>query len=44
MFLSNVEARHGKMVGLVETMVKLHRELPKAMTPHGLVRRKERIR
>ena len=33
-FLSDVEARHGKMRGLVETMVKLHRDLPKAKTPH----------
>jgi hypothetical protein len=31
------------MVGLVETMLKLHRNLPKAKTPHGLVRREERI-
>jgi hypothetical protein len=42
MFLSDVEARHDKMVGLVEKMVKLHRDLPKAKTPHGreIVKRK----
>jgi hypothetical protein len=28
------KARHDKMVGLVETMLKLHRDLPKAKTPH----------
>ena len=34
MFLGDVELRHDKMVGLVETMVKLPRDLPKAKTPH----------
>jgi hypothetical protein len=28
------KARHDKMVGLVETMLKLHKDLPKAKTPH----------
>jgi hypothetical protein len=28
------KARHDKMVGPVETMLKLHRDLPKARTPH----------
>ena len=27
-------AKHDKMVGLVESMLKLHRDLPKAKTPH----------
>jgi hypothetical protein len=27
-------ARDDKMVGLVETMLKLHKDLPKAKTPH----------
>jgi len=31
---SDVRARHDKIVGLVETMLKLHKDLPKAMTPH----------
>jgi len=31
------------MGSLVETMMKLHKDLPKAKTPHGLVRREERI-
>jgi desulfoferrodoxin (superoxide reductase-like protein) len=29
-----VKARHDKMVGLVEMMLKLHKDLPKAKTPH----------
>ena len=28
------KARHDKMVGLVETMLKLHKDVPKAKTPH----------
>jgi hypothetical protein len=32
--MSDVKARHDKMVGLVETMLKLHNDLPKANTPH----------
>jgi hypothetical protein len=28
-----VKARHDKMVGLVDTMLKLHKDLPKAKTP-----------
>ena len=28
------KARHDKMVGLVETMLKLHKDLPKAKTPN----------
>jgi hypothetical protein len=31
---SNLKARHDKTVGLVETMLKLHKDLPKAKTPH----------
>jgi hypothetical protein len=27
-------AQHDRMVGLVETMLKLHKDLPKAKTPH----------
>jgi len=27
-------AKHDRMVGLVETMLKLHKDLPKAKTPH----------
>jgi hypothetical protein len=27
-------ARHDKMVGLVETMLKLHKDLPKVKIPH----------
>jgi hypothetical protein len=27
------KARHGKMVGLVETILTLHKDLPKAKTP-----------
>jgi len=27
-------ARHDKMIGLVETMLKLHKDLSKAKTPH----------
>ncbi len=34
MFLSDAKARHSEMVGLVETMLKLHKDLPKAKTPH----------
>ena len=33
-FLSDVKARRDKMVGLVETTLKLHKDLPKAKTPH----------
>ena len=33
-FLSDVKARHDKIVELVETMMKLHKDLPKAKTPH----------
>jgi len=29
------KARHERTVGLVETMLKLHKDLPKAKTPHG---------
>ena len=32
--LTEVKARRDKMVGLVETMLKLHKDLPKAKTPH----------
>ena len=42
-FLSDVELRHDKMVGLFEMMLKLHRDLPTGKKPHGLVRREERI-
>jgi hypothetical protein len=34
LFGDEVKARHDKMVGLVETMLKLHKDLPKAKTPH----------
>ena len=30
----DVKARHDKMVGPVETMLKLHKDMPKAKTPH----------
>jgi len=33
-FLSDVKARHDKMVELVERMLDLHKQLPKAKTPH----------
>lgn len=33
-FLSYVNTRHDKMVGLVETMLKLHKDSPKTKTPH----------
>ena len=33
-FLTDVKARHDKIVELVETMLKLHKDLPKAKTPH----------
>jgi len=33
-FLSDVKAQHDKVVGLVETMLKLHKDLSKAKTPH----------
>jgi hypothetical protein len=33
-FPSNVKARHERMVGLFETMLKLHKDLPKSKTPH----------
>jgi hypothetical protein len=29
-----VKVRHDKMVGFVETMLKLHEDSPKAKTPH----------
>ena len=29
-----MSAGHDRMVGLVETMLKLHKDLPKAKTPH----------
>ncbi|MCX6842449.1 MAG: hypothetical protein NTX53_09240 [candidate division WOR-3 bacterium] len=32
--LSGVKARHDRMVGLGEMMLKLHKDLPKAKTPH----------
>ena len=35
MFPSDVSARHDEMVGLVETTLKLHKDLPKAKTPPG---------
>jgi hypothetical protein len=31
---SDVKARHDKMAGLVERMLKLHKDLPKAKPPH----------
>jgi hypothetical protein len=31
------------MVGLVETMLKLHKDLPRAKTPHGGARGVDRI-
>lgn len=34
MFPSDFETRHDKMVESVETTLKLHRDLPKAKTPH----------
>jgi hypothetical protein len=34
MFLSDVKALRDKMVELVETMLKLNKNLPKAKTPH----------
>jgi len=34
LFDDGVKARHDKVVGLVETMLKLHKDLPKAKTPH----------
>ena len=33
-FPSDVKARYDKMVGLVEMMLRLLKELPKARTPH----------
>jgi hypothetical protein len=33
-FPSDVKARHDKMVELVERMLDLHKQLPKAKTPH----------
>jgi hypothetical protein len=33
--LCDVQARHDKMVELVERMLDLHKQLPKAKTPHG---------
>jgi len=33
-FRTDVGPRYDKMVGLVETMLKLHKDLPKAKTPH----------
>ena len=32
--LSGVKARHDRLVSPVETMLKLHKDLPKAKTPH----------
>jgi adenine-specific DNA-methyltransferase len=34
LLLSGVKARQGKMVELVERMLDLHKQLPKARTPH----------
>ena len=34
MFSSDAKARHDRMVRLVETMLRLHKNLPKAKTPH----------
>ncbi len=34
LFPADANARHDKMVGLVETMLELHKDLPKAKTPH----------
>ncbi|MCX6842438.1 MAG: hypothetical protein NTX53_09185 [candidate division WOR-3 bacterium] len=34
MLRDDVKARHDKMVGLVDAMLKLHKDLPKAKTPH----------
>jgi len=33
-YLSDVKARHDKMVELVERMLDLHKQLPQAKTPH----------
>jgi len=35
LFGDEVKARHDGMVGLVETMLKLHKDLPKAETRSG---------
>ncbi len=34
MLLDDASARHGRMIGQVDTMLKLHKDLPKAKTPH----------
>jgi hypothetical protein len=33
MLLTDVKVQHNKVVGLVETMLKLHKDSPKAKTP-----------